>query len=99
MDAIKQFKPAALPTTKGEAYFWGLQVPDKQPFRRIETGYQEARRLNVDETLQSYERLLSISLSKLADIYNGVDNPASGDESMVVDISLSAALLAWPGAI
>jgi len=75
MDAIKRFKPAALPTTKGEAYFWGLQVPDKQPFRRIETGYQEARRLNVDETLQSYERLLSISLSKLADVYNGVDNP------------------------
>jgi hypothetical protein len=92
---LKQFKPVTLPTTQGEAYFWGLQVPDKQPFRRIETGYVEARRLNVDETLQSYERLLSISLSKLTEIYNEVDNLTLGDKSTVVDLSLSPALQGW----
>ena len=96
MDSVKQFKPAVIPTTKGEAYFWGLQVPNKQPFRRIETGYKEARRLNVDETLQSYERLLSTSLSKLAEIYDGVDNPTPGsDKNTIVDVSLSAALQGW----
>ncbi|KAN0070317.1 hypothetical protein V8E54_011898 [Elaphomyces granulatus] len=96
MDTIKQFKPAALPTTKGEPYFWGLQIPVQQPFRRIEAGYQEARRLSVNGTFQTYEQLLSISLSKLAEIYNGVDSPTLGDDKgTVADISLSAALQAW----
>jgi len=92
---LKQFKSAIPPTTKGEAYFWGLQVLDKPPFRRIETSYEEARRLSVDETLQSYERLLNISLSKLAEIYNEVDNPTSGDKSTLFDVSLSAGLQGW----
>ena len=94
-DGLKQFKPVIPPKTQGEAYFWGLQVLDKPPFRRIDTGYEEARRLNVDETLQSYERLLSISLSKLAEIYNEVDNPTLGDKSTLYDVSLSAALQGW----
>jgi hypothetical protein len=92
MDTIKQFKPAALPTTKGEPYFWGLQIPVQQPFRRIEAGYQEARRLSVNGTFQTYERLLSISLSKLAEIYNGVDSPTLGDKGTVAGIR---ALQTW----
>jgi hypothetical protein len=92
----KRIEPGGKPlTVNHQPYFWGRDKSQKPPFRRIELGYAEARKVNLDETPEKFERILKYSLKTLSNVFDAVEHPDAQSKNAVVTIALSPELQTW----